>query len=78
MFWTSGDICLGFQSQVGSPALYALLPADNQFLRVTCDVTATNFLVANIRTESFYPYFLLCIGGSRGETCSVVRARWSL
>ena len=35
LFWTSGNVCPGFQSQGGSPGLCALLPACNGILRFT-------------------------------------------
>ena len=35
LFWTSGDVCPGFQNQGGFPRLRASLPAHNGFLRFT-------------------------------------------
>ena len=39
LFWTSGDVSPGFQSQGGSPHLHAFLPACNEFLRFTSGAT---------------------------------------
>ena len=39
LFWTSGDICPGFQSQGGFPHLRASSPVYNGFLRFTSGVT---------------------------------------
>ena len=39
LFWTSGDICLGFQSQGGFPRLLASSPAWNGSLRFTSGAT---------------------------------------
>ena len=38
LFWTSSDVCPGFQSQGGFPHLQASLPACNGFLRFTSGV----------------------------------------
>ena len=38
LFWTSGDVCLGFQSQGGFLHLRASLPVHNRFLRFTSGV----------------------------------------
>ena len=35
LFWTSGDVSPGFQSQGGYPRLHALSPACNEFPRFT-------------------------------------------
>ena len=39
LFWTSGDICPGFQSHGGSPCLHTLSPIGSGFLRFTSGVT---------------------------------------
>ena len=39
LFWSSGDVCPGFQSQGGFPHLRASLPAHNRFLRFTSGAT---------------------------------------
>ena len=39
LFWTSGDVCPGFQSQGGFPRLRASSPAHNGFLRFTSGAT---------------------------------------
>ena len=39
LFWTSGDVCPGFQSQVGFPHLRASWPAHNGFLKFTSSAT---------------------------------------
>ena len=39
LFWTSGGICPGFESQSGFPSLHASLPVCNELLRFTSGLT---------------------------------------
>ena len=48
LFWTSGDICPGFQSQGGSLAWKASSTACNAFLRFTSGATPANLLTASM------------------------------
>ena len=52
LFWTSVDICCGFQSQVRFLHLYASSPACDGFLRFISGVTPADLLVANMAAES--------------------------
>ena len=56
LFWTSGDVCPGFQSLGSVPCLHVSLPAQNRLLRFTCGVTPVELLVASIRTKPFHPH----------------------
>ena len=42
LFWTSGDVCPGFQSQGGFPHLHASSPVHNGFLKFTSGATPAN------------------------------------
>ena len=53
LFWTSGDIYSGFQSQGGSPDLHVLSPACNGILRFTSDVTPADLLVSSMAAKPF-------------------------
>ena len=53
LFWTSGKVCTGFQSQGGSHAWVLLSPVCKRILRFTSDVTPVNLLTANIANEPF-------------------------
>ena len=55
LFWTSGDIGPGFQSQGGSPRLHASFPACNRILRLTFGITPADLLAASMATEPFFP-----------------------
>ena len=44
LFWTSGDVSSGFQSQVGFPRLHALSPVYNKFLGFTSGPTPADLL----------------------------------
>ena len=48
LFWTSGDICPGFQSQGEPLALCAPSPVHNGFLRFTSGATPADLLRASI------------------------------
>ena len=58
LFWTSCDVCPGFQSQGGSPHLHALLPVSNRIPRFTSGVTTADLLVANMAAEQFWSMYL--------------------
>ena len=65
LFWTSGDICPGFQSQGGFSCLHALLPTCNEFIRFTPGTTV-DFLVASMVAELFQSTYLhTSIGGAQ-------------
>ena len=71
LFWTSGDIWPGFQSQAGSPCLCAL-SSYNGFLRFTSDAKPADHLVANIVINLFrsiYSCTLRNIGGAEVCVC---------
>ena len=53
-FWTFNDICPGFQSQDGSPHLWASSPACNGFHRITFGVTLADLLAVSITAEPFF------------------------
>ena len=58
MFWTSGDVCPGFQSQGGFPCLCALLPVCNGFHRFISGATPADPLVASMEAEPFRSKYL--------------------
>ena len=58
LFWTSGDIYPGFQSQCRSPCLCAILPRYNRILRFTSSVTPADLLVASMAAEPFQSTYL--------------------
>ena len=47
LFWTSGDVCPGFQSQGGFPRLRASLPAHNRFLRFCSQILCISLRMSN-------------------------------
>ena len=51
LFWTSGDVCPGFQSQVGSPCLHASLPKCTRILRFTSGATPAEVLAASMACQ---------------------------
>ena len=55
-FWTSGDVCPGFQNQGGSTRLYASLLACNGFLRFTSGAIPADLLVVSMAAKSFNPH----------------------
>ena len=55
LFWTSVDICSGFQSLDGFPHLHASLPTCNRFFRFTSSAIPADFLVASMVAEPFRP-----------------------
>ena len=61
LFWTSGEICPGFQSQ-GGPinCIYIIWisPACNGFLRFTSGATPADLLTASIAAEPFWSKYL--------------------
>ena len=61
LFWTSGDIWPGFQSQGGFPSLYASLPACNGFLKFTSGATPANLLMTSMAAETFESTYLISI-----------------
>ena len=66
LFWSSGEICPGFQSQGGSPHLHALSLVYNGILRFTSGVTPTDLLVANMAVKPFWSTYLqTSIGGAQ-------------
>ena len=52
-FWTSGDVCPGFQSQGGFPCLCASSPVHNGFLRFTSGVTPVDCTEVSMAAEPF-------------------------
>ena len=54
LFWPSGDIGCGFESQGGSPHLHAFSPVHNGFLRFTYRVAPANLFAAIIAADSLY------------------------
>ena len=57
LFWTSGEVFPGFQSQGGSPHLHASSPACNRILRFTSGGTLADLLVASMVTKPFRSTF---------------------
>ena len=67
LFWTSNDICPGFQNQDGSPCLHASLPVCNEFLKFTIAATPADLLVVSMAAEPFFDQntcTLTSIGGA--------------
>ena len=58
LFWTSGDVCPGFQSQGGFPCLHASLPVHNGFLRFTSGVTPAFSTNSDVHCISMYTAWL--------------------
>ena len=58
LFWTSGDICPGFQSKGGLPYLHASSPAHNGFLRFTSGVTPAFSTNRGVHCISMYMAWL--------------------
>ena len=54
LFWSSSDVCPGFQSQGGIPRLCASLPACDGSLRFTSSVTPGGRLKGSIAAKSFW------------------------
>ena len=64
MFWTSGDVSPGFQSQEWIPHLCALSPACNEFLRFTSGATPADLLAATMAAGCI-PYMHVAEVGCR-------------
>ena len=58
LFWTSGDICPGFQSQGGFPCLCASSPVYNRFLRFTSGATPAFSTNSGVHCISVYTAWL--------------------
>ena len=58
LFWTSGDVCPGFQSQDGFPRLRASLPVHNGFLRFTSGATPAFSTNSGVHCISVYMAWL--------------------
>ena len=58
LFWTSGDVCPGFQSQGGFPHLCASSPAHNGFLRFTSGATPAFSTNRGVHCISVYTAWL--------------------
>ena len=58
LFWTSGDVCPGFQSQGGFPHLRASSPAHNGFLRFTSGATPAFSTNRGVHCISVYTAWL--------------------
>ena len=58
LFWTSGDVFLGFQSQGGFPCLHASLPVHKGFVRFTSGVTPAGLLMASVVSKLFWSTYL--------------------
>ena len=56
MFWTSGDVSPGFQSQGGFPRLHASSPTCNRFLRFITSATSADLLEDIIYPTPFAEY----------------------
>ena len=68
------DVCPGFESQGGLPALHVLAPASDGFLSFTSSATPANLLVANVAAEPLYPLIFSSIG--RARSCAVIATAW--
>ena len=67
LFWTSGEVCPGFQSQDGFPHLCASSPVHNGFLRFTSGATPAFSTNRGVHCISLYTGMacqapLTCIG----------------
>ena len=71
LFWTSGDVCSGFQSQGGSLFAYFLASV---ILRFTSGVSPTDFLMANMTVKPFRSMYLQMSLQALLEVRTVVRA----
>ena len=58
LFWTSGDVCPGFQNQGGFPRLHASSPVHNGFLRFTSGVTPAFSTNMGVHCISVYTAWL--------------------
>ena len=58
LFWTSDDVCPGFQSQGGFPRLRASSPAHNGFLRFTSGATHAFSTNIGVHCISMYTAWL--------------------
>ena len=58
LFWTSGDVYPGFQSQGGFPRLPVSSPAHNGFLRFTSGVTLADCIEVSMAAEPFLSTYL--------------------
>ena len=78
LFWTSGDVCPGFQSQGGFPRLHASLPVHNRFLRFTSGATPADCIEVSMAAEPFLIHADVSTsidGGSGLEPMTVHAAR---
>ena len=65
LFWTSGDVCPGFQSQCGSSHFHASSPAHNGILRLPSAATPADLFVDSMAAETFSSTYLwTSIGGA--------------
>ena len=72
LFWTSGDVCTGFQSRHGSPGLHALLLC-NEIFRFISGTTPADLLVAIIAANLFSSTYLwTTIGGDQDWDLSCI------
>ena len=74
LFWTSGDICPGFQSQDGSLVCFLVC----LILRFTSGVTLTDCIEVSMAAEPFRSMYLQCPQGSGLEPMTVCAASTSL
>ena len=58
LFWTSGDVCPGFQARVDLLTCMFLSPVHNIFLRFRFGATPAQLLVANVAVEPFRSTYL--------------------
>ena len=58
LFWTSGDICHGFQSQDRSPCLHASSLACTGIIRFTSSVTSVDLLATSMVAEPFQSTYM--------------------
>ena len=79
LFWTSGDICPGFQSQGGFPHLCASSPVHNGFLRFTSGATPADCIEVSIAAKPFWSTYLWALVEVWGlEPTTVHAARTAL
>ena len=53
LFWTSDDVCRGFERQSGSSHLCASLPVSKGILRFTCGATPADFFAASMADVTY-------------------------
>ena len=72
LFWISGDVSSGFQSQGGFPCLCALPPVCNKVLKFTSGATPAGLLVESMAAKLFHPRTCTCLQASNVLTSRLI------